>query len=380
MSYERIFLFILDGCGCGVQPDYRSYHPEPSNTLASIYQKSDGFELPCLERLGLSQILGLGRDSSRAYFGKMTELSKGNDTFAGVWEMFGYPLRYRGSQSVLSRRQFKAAEQNIKSAIVGNEYISGYIALDKYFEAHRSLNAPILYFSDDGVVLFAGHVDIIPPELLNKQAAVLGKLLRGTRYTRIITRSFRGKPGCFVRDEAVRKDILINTPKSRPINSLIEKGASVYLTQHLQRIFGDPAGTQVVAGCHTSSDIMGFLDANCDDLSAGLFMAVFQDTDNFGHRKDIEGFRNALRSLDQWLSGFLRGLRTSDLLVLTADHGCDPTQQIRGHNREYVPLMLFSRTLSGGKDLGVRETFADIGQTVAGNFEVPRLPIGRAIL
>lgn len=380
MSYKRILLFILDGCGCGEQPDYRQYQPRPSNTLASVYEDADGFALPCLERLGLSQILALGRDAESANFGKLRELSKGNDTFAGVWEMFGYPLHHRGSKSVFSKKTLKAAEQKIKSAIVGNEYISGYLALDKYYEVHRSLHAPILYFSDDGVILFAGHVDIIRPDLLNKQAAALGRMLRGTKYTRIITRSFRGKPTEFIRDETVRKDILINAPKAGLVNALLKQGVSVYLTEHLQHIFGAPVGTQVVNGCHTSGDIMAFLDRNIDTLNHGLFMAVFQDTDNFGHRKDVQGFRNALRDFDRWLDTFVGSLRENDLLILTADHGCDPRQHQRGHNREYVPLMLFSQRQNGGRDLGVRNTFADIGQTIAGNFKAPRLSLGKSIL
>jgi phosphopentomutase len=380
MSYKRILLFVLDGCGCGPLPDYRRYHPKPSNTLASIYKGVDGFTLPCLERLGLSQILGLGRDTASANFGKLKELSKGNDTFAGVWEMFGYPLPYRGSQSAFSGRTLKAAEHKIKSAIVGNEYISGYIALDKYYEMHRSLHAPILYFSDDGVILFAGHVDVIRPELLNKQAAVLGKMLRGKKYTRIITRSFSGKPGAFERDESVRRDILISVPRPRLVNALTKSGAAVYLTEHLQHLFGDPVGTQVVKECRTSNDIMKFLNANIDAMNPGLFVAVFQDTDNFGHRKDTQGFRNALQELDRWLGGFLGNLRKSDLLIITADHGCDPLQQVRGHNREFTPLMLFSPGLNEGSEFGIRNTFADIGQSIAGNFEVPGLSLGKSIL
>lgn len=381
MRYKRIFLFILDGCGCGEQPDYRRYHAERSNTLKSLFTPKKSFTLPTLERLGLSQILNLQRDNKKAIYGKLRELSKGNDTFAGVWEMIGQPFlkRFSSRHEGFRPKLRKHIEHELGVRVVGNEYISGYKALDKYYIEHVTSLGPIVYFSDDGVILFAGHKDVITPTTLNRLARKLAKLLSGSDYARVITRPFSGKPKGFVRLERYRKDFLIDASTPSLIRKLVAKKIPVRITEHLYHLFGSPAGISVLP-----NDIKERLTVSVEkDLKIyrkGFFMYVFQDTDNYGHKKDAEGFRGALHRFDSWLSGFVRKLNDEDLVFITADHGCNPTlKRVRGHNREYVPLLIFSPALTAGIKLGIRKTFADLGATIARNFGIKSLQSGTVI-
>ena len=382
MSYKRIFLLILDGCGCGEQSDFKRYHSAKSNTLGSLYKNMLNFKLPALEGLGLSQLLLLGRDSPRAIYGKMSEVSKGNDTFAGVWEMMGQPFlrrfasRHRGFNNLLLVR----IQKTLNLRLVGNRYISGYKALDKYYDEHVHTGDPIIYFSDDGVILFAGHADIIKPRKLNSLAADLSKLLHGSDYARIITRPFVGEPGGFIRLEKFRKDFIINASTPVLLKSFASKKIPVRITEHLHHLFGNPVGVSILQA-DRKQDLLSSIQDDSKRIKRGFFMYVFQETDNYGHKKDADGFRVALRRFDSWLGNFMQSLNRKDLLMITADHGCNPLlKKVRGHNREHVPLLIFSPSLEGkGINLDTRKSFADLGQTISRNFGIQKLEFGKAI-
>lgn len=371
--YKRIFLFILDGCGCGEQPDYREYHSCRSNTLGDLFKTPVKFSLPKLESLGLSQLLGLGRNSDTAIHAKLQEISKGNDTFAGVWEMIGEPFlrRFATREKGFNLSKLRVLEKTMESKLVGNEYISGYKALDKYYAKHVELAAPIVYFSDDGVILFAGHTKIMSAIELNRLGAHLARLLKNSDYARVITRPFSGKPGAFKRIEKSRKDFIINKSTPKLFKSLSRHGISIRMTEHLHHLFGNPKDVSVLRSGQDNRDLMSSVIHDLRRERKGFFMYVFQDTDNYGHKKNITGFQKTLRGFDKWLGFFMREMLRTDLLMVTADHGCNPTlRKIRGHNREFVPLLVYSPRLQTGKNLGVRNTFADIGQTIAYNFKV----------
>lgn len=382
MRYKRIFLFVLDGCGCGEQKDYREYHSESSNTLGSLFKNHNKFTLPRLESLGLSQLLGLRRDSEEAIYAKLREESKGNDTFAGVWEMMGEPFlkRFASRQTGFSAQVLREIHRKIGLKPVGNEYISGYKALDKYYAEHVKSEAPIVYFSDDGVILFAGHQNVISPDHLNRRAASLARVLKNSDYARIITRPFTGKPGSFIRMEKYRKDFIVNGSTPKLLQLLVRKGVSVRITEHLYHLFGNPGGVSVLRRSPANDDLMRAVAKDFRARRKGFFMYVFQDTDNYGHKKNLIGFQRALSNFDKWLNSLTKKMRPADLLMITADHGCNPTLlNVRGHNREYVPLLIFSPSLRRGLDLGIRRTFADIGQTVASNFDVESTKKGSKI-
>ncbi len=382
MIYKRIFLLVLDGCGCGEQPDYKLYHSAKSNTLSSLYRDTPNFKLPALEGLGLSQLLFLGRDNQRAIYGKMREVSKGNDTFAGVWEMMGQPFlkRFASRHRGFDERLLARIRKILNLRLIGNRYISGYKALDKYYDEHVHARDPIIYFSDDGVILFAGHADIIKPRKLNSLAADLAKLLHGSDYARIITRPFIGEPGGFIRLEKYRKDFIINASTPVLLKSLVSKKIPVRITEHLHHLFGNPAGVSILRA-DSKQDLLLSVRADAKKMKKGVFMYVFQETDNYGHKKDADGFRVALRRFDSWLGNFMQSLNKKDLLMITADHGCNPLlKRVRGHNREHVPLLIFSPSLEGqGIHLNTRKSFADIGQTISRNFGTTKLKFGKEI-
>lgn len=382
MRYNRIILLVLDGCGCGVQPDFKSYHSKQTNTLGNLYRYDSKFRLPFLESLGLSQLLSLDRNSKEATFAKIREISAGNDTFAGIWEMVGFPFKKRFASARMGigfdNLAFLKNSTGIKTLC--NRYVAGRVVLDLYYQKHLKTHLPILYIADDGVLLLAGHKDVIPPHQLNECASKIAEALFNKNFARIITRPFYGSSGKFVRLEEFRKDyILTSLPKRTLLDDLIKKRISVRTTEHIQRILGFSKKQGILKGSYPNKKLLPIIYNDVLRRRDKFFMYVLQDTDNLGHRKDTHGFKTSLRDTDIWLKKFSSKLNMNDLLIITADHGCDPQIIMRGHCREFIPLLLYSPSLKGLGFLGERLTFADIGQTIHRNFGINRLPIGNAL-
>jgi len=379
MRYKRIIILILDGCGCGVQSDYKFFHSRKTNTLGNLYKKDNSFRLPLLERLGLSQILFLGRDNANAVYGRMRETSSGNDTFTGVWEMMGFKFAQRFNQNKgLGKENIDKIRKNLPTPTICNRYISGYKVLDKYYQKHVSTKYPILYLADDGVILLAGHEMIISSENLIEYASRLQLILKDRGYSRIITRPFTKNPGSFERLESHRKDFLLtDLPELSLINELVKQNIEVRITDHLYNLFGKPANTSVLFGNFKTRELLFHVSEDIKNKHNGLFMYVIPDTDNYGHKKDLIGFKESLRTVDDWLAGIITILGGEDLLIITADHGCDPTVKMRGHSREYVPLMVYNKNLNKGLNLGERSTFTDLGQTILYNYDCVLMRSGK---
>lgn len=379
MKFDRIIILVLDGCGCGIQPDFKKYHSKETNTLGNLFNHNRQFRLPLLESLGLSQILSLGRDSVSATYGVLQEKSSGNDTFAGVWEMTGVPFqkRFRSGKRGLGKEYLNLIKKKLGINTLCNLYMSGYRVLDAYYDRHLASGDPILYIADDGVILLAGHKNIIMPDALNSMANEMASVLFDRGYARIITRPFTGNPRGFQRLEEFRKDfILAPLPNATLFTYLKQYNVKVRLTDHLYRIFGAPAGVSVLQGSYRNKELMGCIENDVVCRNERFFMYVLQDTDNFGHKKDASGFEQSLVGVDKWLINFIQKLRPEDLLFITADHGCDPNIPMRGHAREYVPLLVFSKNKLTPGYLGRRKTFADIGQTICYNYGLPALATG----
>ncbi len=384
MKFKRIIILILDSVGCGVQPDYQKYHNESCNTLGNIYKNQNHFRLPNLESLGLKKIL-FGVKNINALAGKMIEKGKGNDTFAGIWEIMGviFNKRFRSKKNRFPQKIINKINVHLKIDIVGNEYISGFKALDKYYDEHVKKESPILYLADDGVVLLAAHEDVIKPNRLNQMAKKIAELLKDQNISRVISRPFVGMPLHFVRTNK-RKDYL--AVKDLKKNSIISrlKGTQIkcLTTEHIYNILGNPSDINYIKGNFNNDDliknIIRYLQK--DHRKKSLMLFCLQDFDMFGHKKDIGGYVRKLIEFDKKLPLIMRCLDKKDLLVITADHGCDPTTGLRGHTREFVPIILYSRSLNSGRNLGVRRTFADIGQTICSNFNLSKLKNGTPLL
>lgn len=383
MRYERVVVLVLDGCGVGVQEDYLDFHRMKTNTLGNVYACLPQLELPFMESLGLSELVGIDRPvSDHACFGKMRQQSAGNDTFAGLWEMLGVRLERRGmsEQEMLPPTILDKIRSECGLDTLCNAYISGFIALDMYYDAHVHSGSPILYLSDDGVVLLAAHNTVISADELNTLAGAMARSLCDAGLIRLITRPFYGHPGSFLRDESSRKDfLLVNLPDEIVMTGLAHAGLQVRTTEHVARILGYPEGVSVLSDPYANNEeLFSMIEADTrQDYNVQLY--VIPDTDNLGHKKDVAGFAEALLEIDRWLERYVSTLGTKTLLIVTADHGCDPTIDIRGHCREFVPLLVLGQRLDGFRKLGVRDTFSDVGQTMADCFGLHAISVGSGL-
>lgn len=383
MKFIRIIILILDSVGCGVQPDYKKYHHENCNTLGNIYKNQNNFRLSNLERMGLNKIL-FNIKNINSIAGKMTEKGKGNDTFAGVWEMFGiiFNERFRSEKKGFSQKIIDKINSNLDINIVGNEYISGFKALDKYYVEHVKKVSPILYLADDGVVLLAAHENIIEPNHLNQMSERIAGILKDQNISRVISRPFIGSHLNFVRT-GNRKDFLAikDLGNNSVLNQLRKNKIKFLTTEHLNNILGSSPDTDYIKGNFNNDDLTEIIIKSFKEYNhKSVLLFCLQDFDMLGHKKDINGYAKKLIEFDKKLPSIIKFLDKKDLLIITADHGCDPTTNSRGHTREFVPIILYSKSLNAGRNLGIRNTFADVGQTICSNFNLPKLKNGISLL
>jgi len=375
VAFSRIIWIVLDSVGIGPLPDAADYDDVGRNTLGHIAQ-SRPLALPNLVRLGLANIEPLAHltapQSPAGWFGKGATHSPGKDTTTGHWEMAGvwldqaFPVYKQGFPKELIE-QFERA---IGRKIIGNKPASGTEILKELGEAHLSTGYPIVYTSGDSVFQIAAHEEVIPIAELYRMCEIARKMLDGPhRVGRVIARPFLGAPGSFRRTER-RHDYAVDPPKPMLLDVLAELGVPVLGIGKIHDIYNG-RGVENFVTTKSNADGMERLRAALDSQASGLIFANLVDFDMlYGHRKDVPGFARSLEEFDTWLGPFLSALRPSDLLLITADHGCDPDPAwpTTDHSREYVPILAYSPALRTGGPLGTRTTLADMGQTVAQNF------------
>jgi len=384
--YKRVIILILDSAGCGVQADYRKYQNCKSNTLKNIFANEKTFGLPNLEKLGLLQVIENSKDleNKNGISGTMREQTSGNDTFTGIWEMAGivFHERFRSRKMGFSQQLIRRIKAELGVEIVGNEYISGFKAFDKFYDEHEKKGGPILYFADDGVVLLAAHEKIITAQQLNLYGKKLAMILKNNKISRVITRPFVGKKGNFIRTENRKDYIVLDNLEKESVLPLLQDGKiPLITTEHLFNVLGHPRNTLFIKGNHTNKNLVMLIVDHLNKIKGkAVMLFCLQDFDMYGHRKDVKGYVWSLREFDALLPKILRSLNSDDLLFITADHGCDPTTNFRGHTREYVPLLAYSSRLKHlNRQLGIRKSFADLSQTICYNFKLTPLKIGEVI-
>lgn len=379
MKFKRIFLFVLDSTGIGELPDAKDFGDEGSNTLANTARVTGGLTMPVLESLGLgniTEIKGVSQvEHPEAYYGKMAELSRGKDTTAGHWELMGlimdkpFPTFPHGfPDEILSEIKEKTGVE-----FIGNYPASGTEIIKELGEEHIKTKKPILYTSADSVFQIASHVDVISLERLYSICKVARKVLDKYRVVRVIARPFSGKPGEFQRT-ADRRDYSILPSGKSILEFMLESGHNVYGIGKIGEIFAFRGFTEVI---HTKGNIdtMETIIKIMEQVNNGLIFANLVDFDMlYGHRNDPHGYAKALEEFDGWLKGAMEKIGRDDVLIITADHGNDPTTPSTDHSREYVPLLVYSPAFTSSKSLGIRQTFADVGQTIGENF------LGREVL
>ncbi|MFH1624228.1 MAG: phosphopentomutase, partial [Pseudomonadota bacterium] len=356
-----------------------------SNTLKNIAEELGGLDLPNLESMGLGlieNIKGIRRNIvPSAFFGKMSEMSKGKDSTIGHWELSGvildspFPVFPDGFPEEIVDKFKKATGLGV----IGNFPASGTEIVEDLGEEHLRTGKLIVYTSADSVFQIAAHGDIIPLDRLYEICQIAREILDPYRVLRVIARPFVGKPGDFRRTRA-RKDYSMPPPGDTVLEILKKAGLPVIGIGKTNDIF---AGRGLTRSIPTEDNLDGIIKtiAEVKRSSNGLIFTNLIDFDMiWGHRKDVEGYAQGLEQFDSRLPEILSLLTDGDLLIITADHGCDPTTPGTDHTREYVPLLVFNPSCTKGRDLGIRRTFADVGQTVASALGVNPLENGTSFL
>ena len=384
--FRRVIALVLDSCGVGELPDAHLYGDEGSNTLGNL-AATIPLRVPTLRRLGLGRVVEIGPPAPpaapEASWGRMAERSPGKDSVTGHWELAGIVLdrAFPTFPAGFPPESIREFERRIGRPILGNIVASGTQILDDLGEEHRRTGRPIVYTSADSVFQIAAHEDVIPlPDLYRICEVAYEMYAEGMGVGRVIARPFVGTPGAYVRDSAARHDYAL--PPSAPtlLDHLTEAGVPVLAIGKIRDLF---AGRGVSRAVHTGSDaeVMDAIETAMAEVDRGLVFANLVDFDaKFGHRNDAEGYAANLEAFDARLARLLPLVGAHDLLLLTADHGNDPTTPSTDHSREHVPVAAFGPGARAGVDLGLRESFADFGQTIADALGAARLPNGRSFL
>src|ERR1700686_5364135 len=374
-EFERIFWIVLDSVGIGELPDAADYGDVGRNTLGHIAE-SRALEIPNLVRLGLANIAPLKNQSPAiaplGAYGKGATISPGKDTTTGHWEMAGvwldqaFPVYKNGFPEDL----IEEFEQQIGSKTIGNKPASGTEIIKELGEEHLRTGKPIVYTSGDSVFQIATHEEVIPIVELYRMCEIARKLLDGPhRVGRVIARPFTGTPGNFVRTTR-RHDYAVDPPKPMLMDVLAKRKVRVFGVGKIHDIYNG-RGVEEYITTTNNTDGMQKMAAAVKERKSGLIFCNLVDFDMlYGHRKDVEGLAKSLEQFDGILGEFLPQLSLSDMLLITADHGADPDPRwpTTDHSREYVPILAYSPGGGAGVNLGVRDTLADMGQTVAENF------------
>ena len=372
--FERVILIVLDGVGVGALPDAGYYHDQGAATLQHIAEKTGGLSLPNLQALGvgnIADIQGIAPAlSPTAWYGKMAEASPGKDSVTGHWELTGVTLT----------EPFAVFSDGFPAEIIdkfvavagclplGNIAASGTDILRLLGEEHMQTGRPIVYTSTDSVFQIAAHEDIIPPQELYRLCRKTEKIIDPYRICRVIARPFRGDSADTFYRTSGRHDYPRKPPQPTILDQLRAGGIDTCGIGKIHDLF---AGQGLLHSYPTVSNQEGMNTTLhlLDSMSSGLIFVNLVDFDMlYGHRLDTAGFADALAAFDRWLPQLFECLQNSDLLLITADHGCDPTTSGSDHTREYVPLLAYSPLFTGCASLGVRTSFADVGATIADNF------------
>ena len=383
---NRVVLIILDSLGVGPLSDAAAFNDAGAATLQHIYEHRGRLNLPNLCSLGLGEIVSIGCEPKTisGCYGKMAEQSPNKDTTSGHWEIAGvvakegFPTYPDGFPEEIIR----AFEKKTGRKTIGNYASSGTVILEELGQLHLDTGRPIVYTSADSVFQIAVHVAVIPLETLYQYCRIARKILTGKHAVgRVIARPFRGKPGHFERINSQRKDFSIEPPAETLLDKLQKRN---FLTVGIGKI-GDIFGHRGIAEeIHTKNNMDGIEQTRRamerHQNRRGLIFTNLVDFDMiYGHRRDIEGYASGLEQFDRKLPEIIKTMSENDILMITADHGCDPTHKHHtDHTREYVPLLVFGETAKKGIDLGIRQTFADCGQTIADFLGAGKLIIGKS--
>jgi phosphopentomutase len=389
--FRRAIVIVLDSVGIGELPDASSYGDQGSNTVGNIAKRVP-LKLPTLRSLGFDRIASIGDAAAGTPgsdfnltpggFGRMAEASAGKDSVTGHWEMMGIVLEraFPTFPNGFSADIIAEFSRQTGRGVLGNKAASGTQILDELGAEHMRTGALIVYTSADSVFQIAAHEDVVPIPELYRACEIAYKLVgEGLGVGRVIARPFVGTPGHF-RRTANRHDYALPPSGETLLDRVKAASLPVVAIGKIEDLF---AGRGITHAIHTASDDEGMnhVEQQMAVVEGGFIFTNLVDFDTqYGHRNDVEGYARNLERFDARLAKVLPLLRDDDCLIVTADHGNDPTTPTTDHAREYVPLIVTGRHVRAGADLGTRRTFADLGQTLAEIFGVGRLAHGTSFL
>ncbi|NQD66671.1 phosphopentomutase [Bacillus haikouensis] len=386
-TYKRVHLIVMDSVGIGEAPDAEQFNDKGTDTLGHIAERMNGLNMPNMAKLGLSnikQVKGVEKaDSPLAFYTKMQEASVGKDTMTGHWEIMGLNIDtpFKTYPDGFPEKLIQKLEAETGRTIIGNKPASGTAIIEELGKEHMETGALIVYTSADPVLQIAAHEDVIPIEEQYKICEIAREITMHEEFLvgRVIARPFVGRPGSFKRT-ANRHDYALKPFDRTVMNEMKDSGFDVIAIGKISDIYNGEGVTQSIRTKHNMDGMDGLIKA-FDESFTGLSFLNLVDFDAlYGHRRDPEGYGKALEEFDARLPEVLEKMTEDDLLLITADHGNDPTAPGTDHTREYVPLLAYSKRFTEGKELPVRETFADIGATVADNFNVTMPKFGKSFL
>lgn len=386
-AINRVIWIVLDSVGMGALPDAVRFGDEGANTIGNIVKQYGPLHLPVLRKLGYGNIDGMQgidlMESPVGCYGRLAELSNGKDTTIGHWEMIGietrepFPTYPQGFPDEIIDAFI---ERCSVPGILGNTVASGTVIINELGDEHMVSRKPIIYTSADSVFQIAASEAVYPPEELYKMCRIARELLVGEHnVARVIARPFVKENGAYVRT-ANRRDFSRKPSRENLLTYIKEAGQRVYAIGKIEDIFD---GVGITDAVHTKDNMDG-MDQTLlalDKVDRGLIFTNLVEFDSkWGHRRDVKGYAKGLEAFDKRLPELLDAMKESDVLVITADHGCDPTFKGTDHTREYVPVLYYGSCLRRGVNLGTGNSFADTGCTVADMLGVKRPPVGDSVI
>lgn len=384
--YKRIIILVMDSVGIGHAPDAAKFNDEGSNTLGHIEATAGLIHCPTLRSLGLANIADIKTDETPVMgaYGKMEEVSTGKDTTSGHWEMMGHPVTvpFPTFYDGFPKELMDTFTKETGYGYLGNEVASGTEIIERLGVEHMKTGKPIVYTSADSVFQIAAHEDVISLEDLYRMCGITrNKVCVGDYYVgRIIARPFIGEPGHFVRTS--NRHDYSRMPEHRMVQQELQVAQiptiAVGKIGDIYAHVGWDESYPTKSNAHGMNVVPYLLGSS---FESGLMMVNLVEFDSlYGHRRNVEGYKRAIEDFDYQLSGLLPLLKDDDLLIITADHGNDPTWHGTDHTREHVPLLAYSPSMKEAIDLGLRHSFGDIGQTILANFGLSPYAVGTSFL
>lgn len=386
-SFKRVFLIVMDSVGIGEAPDADQFGDKGANTLGHIANHMGGLKMPNMGALGLSNIREIeGIDKAKhpkAHYTTMVEASNGKDTMTGHWEIMGLYIDqpFRTFPEGFPNELLNVIKEKTGRGIIGNKPASGTEIIKELGEHHMNTGDLIIYTSADSVLQIAAHEEVIPPKELFEICELCRDLTRDEKYMvgRVIARPFIGEPGAFERTSN-RHDYALKPFGRTVMNEMADHGLDVIALGKISDIYDGEGVTEAIRTTDNMDGMTKLVNSMDEEFTGMNFLNLVDFDAKFGHRRDPQGYGEALEAYDKRLPDVLEKMRDDDLLIITADHGNDPIHHGTDHTRELVPLIVYHNGIEAGNEMEQRQTFADVGATISENFSIAMPAHGRSFL